>query len=62
MASPHQITVGNHTFATKAALTEHIRALVRRYEDNVPLSAEDRDFVIALVCDRHPDVVAPLSK
>lgn len=43
------------SFATRTALEDHIRGIVLRYEDNVPVNAEDQHFLESLF-SRHPEV------
>lgn len=53
MAKRMAIQVGGETFGTKDALRERIRAIVTAYKDEQALSADDLEFMLA-VLDRHP--------
>lgn len=49
-----KIIVNDVEFPSKESLKRHIRAIVDRYADGVPLGDDDKAFVLSL-CTRHPD-------
>lgn len=46
---PKPQTIGSHTFATKGAAEEFIKAILHRHPLKAPITGEDHEFLIELL-------------